>query len=354
MKIPIIILNWNGLSDTLECVQSVFETADCDYEVILVDNGSEGDDFRLLSSIFGEEDRVTLMYFNENLGFTNAHNRVFDQLILTNTAYDYVALLNNDTIVDANWLRSLIDTAKRYDAHMVGSKMIKYFDRHKMDNAGHKMINTGEIIAIGVGKPIHLYNSVSENAGTCAGATLYSVEMLRDIGVFDDYFDTGYEDAEFGVRAKILGYKSVMDPNSIVYHKGSSSILKIVDFEYVLKIQSAVYYSYFKLMPRGVILINFPSFIIKYLAILLIDIVFMRWLFLKALFAALHKVFLLDIKKLIKSRSLFQSRKHIMSNYQIVRMQEFFLLFDLSRFVNDVILRKLPLVQKELKRKNKA
>lgn len=352
MRIPIIILNWNGLDDTVECLESVFCTQSADYQLFVVDNASGGDDYTILESRYGSDERVTMVLNQENLGFTKAHNEIFLQHILPNPDFKQVVLLNNDTTVDPLWLASLLATAKSENAQLVGSKMINYFDRSIMDNAGHRFINTGEIVAEGVGKPVSNYNEISENMGTCAGATLYDVQMLRDIGVFDEYFITGYEDAELGVRAKILGYKSIFDPGSIVFHKGSASIKKIVDYKYILSIQSAVYYTYLKLMPKGVILVNLPSFLFKYFAILVVDIVFMRWTFLKALFHSMYRILVTDRAKVWAARKSFQSKHKLIGNFKILGMQEFFILFDIKRFYKDVLLRDKPLLQQELDKKS--
>ena len=347
MRHPIIILNWNGLLDTQECVRSVLNSEETDYMLYLIDNGSDGEDIGLLRAEFGDYEHIQVLQNDSNLGFTKAHNKCFEEHILPSD-HEFVILLNNDTTVEKGWLSSLIRTAKEHNAHLVGSKMINYYERDKMDNAGHRMINTGEIVAVGVGEPPSKYNTVSENMGTCAGATLYSVPMLRDIGTFDAYFETGYEDAELGVRAKLLGYKSIMDPNSIVYHKGSASIKKIISLDYVLNIQSAVWYAYFKLMPIGVIIVSLPFLLFKLLAIVVVDILFGRWLFLKALYRSLAKVLVKERAELRRARSSFHGRSDILSTFKVLRMQEFFLWFDLKRLWNDVILRNKPMLQKEL------
>ncbi len=351
--IPIIVLNWNGLDDTLECMECVFNQTYPNYHVFLADNASSGDDFEVLTHKFGSNPKVTLIQNDENLGFTLAHNEIFKNYILNNTLYIYVALLNNDTAADPNWLQALYNSAIDNKADIVASKMINYFERDKMDNAGHRMINTGEIVAIGSGKNINEYQTNNWNMGACAGATLYSVEMLREIGIFDEYFKTGYEDAEIGVRANILGYTSIFEPKAVVYHKVSASIRKVVDYEYLLKIQTSVYYSYIKLMPLGVILLNLPSILFKYFAILVIDIVFWRKMFLKILFASAHNVFVKERKFMLASRRAFLSKHKPISAWKITRKQEFFLWFDIKRFVKDVLLKKKPLLQKEIDKKNK-
>jgi GT2 family glycosyltransferase len=111
-----------------------------------------------------------------------------------------LVLLNNDTVVAEDWLDQLVSFAERTQADLVSSKMVQYYDRQLMDNAGHYLLPTGEILPIGFGKSIDRYGRSFKNRGPCAGAGLYRWDMLRQIGLFDDYFSTGYEDAELGLR----------------------------------------------------------------------------------------------------------------------------------------------------------
>jgi len=129
LTVPIIILNWNGLADTLECLTSLEQQSYQDFMVYLVDNGSTGEDSEILQQQFGRNKRIQLIFNKENLGFTKGNNEIIRQYILPNSAYEYVLLLNNDTIQDENWIANLVNSAKVNQAHIVSSKMVNYFDR---------------------------------------------------------------------------------------------------------------------------------------------------------------------------------------------------------------------------------
>ena len=150
--------------------------------------------------------------------------------LLSSKGHQYIALLNNDTHLDPDWLKNLAESAQRNQADIIGSKIINYYKQDTLDNVGHTLLNTGEVMPIGAGEPAARYTTCRENWGVSAGACLYSTRMLENIGLFDPYFQTGYEDAELGVRAKILGYKCVFEPTAVVYHKVSQSVKKIRDF----------------------------------------------------------------------------------------------------------------------------
>ena len=279
MKIPIIIINWNGYKDTLDCIHSVLETEDVDFEIFLVDNGSDNNEGEQLQAYFHSFPNINYFFLDENIGFAKANNFVLQQILKGN--YQWVILLNNDTVVDPKWLSGFIRTARLMKADMVSAKFIQYYDRDLIDNLGHQMLNTGEVIPIAHDEPTSGYDSSFYNFGSCAGAALYSVPMLREVGTFDPFFSTGYEDAELGVRAVVAGYKAVYSPDSLVYHKGGQSIRKVFNEDYALMIQSAIWYTYFKLMPMTVILVSVPFIVVKTITLSLINLLFSRWKYLR-------------------------------------------------------------------------
>ncbi len=210
--------------------------------------------------------------------------------------------------------------------------MINYFDRTKLDNVGHQMLNTGEIIPIGHNEPIENYTESFVNMGACAGAALYDVNMLRKIGILDEYFTTGYEDAEIGVRANVLGYKTIYAPKAIIYHKVSQSVAKIWNYEYVLQIQTNIYYSFFKLMPTAIILLTIPFLIFKFIALFLINLLFWRPKFLKILFHSYYRIFTTEWRRIRQERQCFLKEQSLLSSWTIFWRLRFFLWFDIWRF----------------------
>lgn len=336
-KIPIIILNWNGLDDTLECIPSVLTQSYPHFHIYLVDNGSRPEQVQPLVEKYANHPKITLIQNKENLGFTRGNNVIMKQLLDDSSNIEYIALLNNDTKVDKNWLQELVLCAQTQKASIIASKMINYFHPHIMDNAGHKMLNTGEILPVAHAEPIEQYEETFENIGSCAGATLYEVAMLRQIGIFDEYFDTGYEDAELGLRATVTGYKCVFAPKAIVWHKVSQSINKIRDFKYTLKIQVDIFYTSLKLLPTTVLLIHFIPFVIKILMVLAIDVIFRRWKFLKVMLYAFYKILVADRKIIAANRKAFYKKQKTISSFKIMKHLEFFLLFDIRRFKKYII-----------------
>ena len=187
--------------------------------------------------------------------------------------------------------------------------------------------------------PIEHFNQSFENLGACAGACLYSTEMLSKIGVFDEHFQTGYEDAELGVRAVIAGYKCIYEPTAVVCHKMGSSIKKVFNYDYALSIQKKVLYTYFKLMPFGNLLVNLPFFIFRYVIIILAQCFLLRFPQAGLMIQALWETLVLERKKININRRKFQPMVKL-GSLAIAKKQTFFLWNNLQRFYYYFIQRK--------------
>ena len=337
--IPIIIVNWNGIKDTEECIESVLQIDDIDFMVYLIDNASEEEQQIKLKSLYQDNPKISLHFNTSNIGFSKAHIKIFEEE-LAQLDCDYIALLNNDTAIEKNWLSELVELAEAKNAHLVSSKMISYYNRNLIDNTGHKMLNTGEILPIGHGEPIEDHNKEFENIGPCAGACLYSKKMIDEIGFFDPYFSTGYEDAEFGLRATIAGYKSIYAPKAIVYHKMGNSVRKIFNFHYTTMIQTSILYSYFKNVPLLNIILSLPFILIKNVLLFIVNIIFLRSKYLKVQIKSW--VFILNSAKTIsiKRKEISKLHKRRISPLTFLMKTKFFLFFDIKRFWNIFILKR--------------
>lgn len=344
-KTPIIIINWNGIQDTIECIKSVVSMKGIYFHIHLIDNASDNNEGDQLNSLFAKESKLTFYQYPKNYGFSKAHIKIWEE-VLIHLNSSYIALLNNDTIVDQNWLYEMISFAQSNKVDMVSSKMINFNNRDLMDNAGHKMLNTGEIIPVGHALSIHDYNSHQINMGACAGASLYRSSMIKKIGFFDSFFSTGYEDAEFGLRAVVCGFLCMYNPKAIVYHKGGASIRKIFNQDYSVMIQTSILYSYFKLVPFQNIIFSFPSIILKNFSIVIVDIVFRRWNYLQIWKQSWFNIFLL--RKLIfhKRREFYRKQHSIISSRNFSKKTIFFLKFDLIRFWKFIILKEQSSIDK--------
>jgi len=136
MKYPhvsIIILNWNGKEDTIKCLQSLRKTRYSNYEIVVVDNGSTGDDVKVLGEIFG--DYIHIIKNDRNYEFAEGNNIGMRYALKKDT--DYILLLNNDTVVDPEFLTELVTMAESDPRFgILGSKIYFYDNPNKIWFAG--------------------------------------------------------------------------------------------------------------------------------------------------------------------------------------------------------------------------
>lgn len=334
MPYPIVILNWNNYADSEECVNSVLPLLTQELQITLIDNGSSELVINQLKSYQKKNPRIDLVLHPSNLGFARAHNIEFENHLESENSY--IFLFNNDTTIDETCIEHLILRIKKGGIGMLSCKMINYNDRENLDNVGHKLISSGEIIPIGHGENIESYKDSFEHIGACAGGAVYSLAMLKDIGLFDEYFNTGYEDAELGLRAYIAGYKCIFEPKAIVYHKMGQSIKSIFNFEYALKTQCNIYYTFLKLAHWQLIVINFIPWIIRFVLSGIIFIIFWRPKLLKIQLRAIYIVLYRERKLILKARKSVRNLRRI-AWWRLLMKQEFFLINDINNFYKFII-----------------
>lgn len=331
-SIAVVILNWNGLTDTIACVDSVLAQSYPATKVFVVDNASDNNEFEALTLRYGGFAQVELLQNDENIGFGPAHNRVFKQLI--ELGFKKVALLNNDAVADTTWLSEALQAMQQQQADIVACKMLQFSNRKLMDSAGLKMLNTGEILPRGHGKASSGYNNPENVTGFCAGACLINLWLIDELGGFDPFFDTGYEDAELSLRAFVGGKKIVYEPQSVVYHKMGQSLIKVKTYRRTLKIMRDVQYTALKNLPILVLAASFPFVFIRNVLVLIIFALSFRFRYIKIFFHALWYTFFVDFPHVRKHRRVLSVKIRF---FDIIRAQEFFLKHDIYRFYQYIL-----------------
>ncbi|MCK5475868.1 MAG: glycosyltransferase family 2 protein [Candidatus Pacebacteria bacterium] len=221
-KVYIILLNWNGKEDTLECLKSFEKIKYNNYEVIVVDNGSEDDS---VSKIRKYYPKINIIENKKNLGFAGGNN-VGIEYAIDNCA-DYVLLINNDTIVEEDFLTELVKVGESDEKiGLLGSKIYFHSEKKRIWTAGGKvnwLKNKGTHIGldeIDVGQ----YDRIREVGYLTGCCLLIKREVIEKIGGLEESYFLYYEDTDFSLRAQNIGYKCVYVPESKIYHKISRSI----------------------------------------------------------------------------------------------------------------------------------
>ena len=233
-KVSIIILNWNGLKDTIECLESLKKITYPNYEVIVVDNDSYGNDADVLEEKY--KDYIRVIRNKENLGFTGGNN-VAIKKVLEEGKSEYILLLNNDTVVEPNFLDELVKVAVQDEKiAIVGSIIADYYTK--------KIVFTNSKIDKKLkGKIKTDYINSSKNwweTDIIHGASM----MIKSeyILKYDLYLDENLflycDEIDICKRAKKQNLKIVIAGKSKVYHKGeffSNKKLKPLNFYYPIR-----------------------------------------------------------------------------------------------------------------------
>jgi len=218
-KVFIIILNWNGWPDTMECLDSLNMLNYDNFEVILIDNASK-QKIRVVDARFPKL-KITQIFNDLNSGFAGGNN-VGIKIALEKGA-DYILLLNNDTIVEPDFLNNLVEAAvidKKYG--ILGPVIYDYADHNKIQFAGGKInwsINKGTHLTV---IPALTRNLIETDyiTGCCL---LIKKEVIEKIGLMDEDYFLYYEDTDWNMRVRNAGWFCGVVPEAKIYHKASQS-----------------------------------------------------------------------------------------------------------------------------------
>jgi len=221
-KIFIIILNWNGKDDTIECLNSLEKIDYKTYKIILIDNDSRDNSAKEIKKKFPN---VKLIQSKKNLGWVGGNN-IGIKYALENKA-DYILLLNNDTVVDKKFLSEMIKIAEKDEKiGIVSSKSYFYSNPNILQYTTLKFnFKTGQSILEGYGQEDKGQFDNSQEMDLCGGACmLIKSEVFEKIGLLDEIYSLYFGDTDLGIRTRRAGYKIIFCPKAKIWHKVSMSI----------------------------------------------------------------------------------------------------------------------------------
>ncbi len=213
----VIILNWNGHADTVDCVRSCLQSRYPRTRLVIVDNGSTDGSEQLLRTEFPDLDVIQT---GANLGFAGGNN-VGIRHALANAA-DYVLLLNNDTIVDPDFITPLVEaaTADRR-AGILCSKILFYDPPNVIWFAGasfHPSIGWGRHRGQGQ-LDEGQFDQPGETGRPTGCAMMVTRQLCEATGLLREEMFCYAEDLDWGLRARNAGFKVLYAPTSKVWHK---------------------------------------------------------------------------------------------------------------------------------------
>jgi len=261
-KVSIIILNWNGWKDTIECLESLYQITYPNYDVIIIDNGSEDESIEKIKEYCEGKIKVTSKFFEydtsnkpikiieytrqeteagggkekeiadlppnrklilikneKNYGFTEGNN-IGMRYAMKALNPDYILLLNNDTVVDKRFLDELIKIGGSDEKiGIVGPITYLYKKSDVVQETGGKM-------SMWSGRRKHVIktnNNKTEVDFVSGVCLLIKEEVAKKVGLLDKEYFAYIEDIEWCTRVRKQGYSILSVSSSYIWHKGSAS-----------------------------------------------------------------------------------------------------------------------------------
>ena len=269
--VSIIILNWNNWRDTIECLESVYQTDYCNYKVIVVDNASENNSIEkiknycegnlTISSNFFDYNyhnkpidileikninkmklsnyftlkkitnrNLILIENDENYGYTEGNN-IGIQFVVNHLKSDYILLLNNDTVVNNQLLKNMVNMSEKDEKVVLAQpKLLYYYEPNIINSTGNKMDLFGCTYCRGIGElDTGSFDKLIDKgffyvSGACMLVKKDFLSEFIEYNLFDSMLFAYHEDVDVGFMAHILGFKLLYCPDAVCYHKENSSL----------------------------------------------------------------------------------------------------------------------------------
>jgi GT2 family glycosyltransferase len=265
-KAYVLLLNWRGWSDTIECLESVFRQDYPRYQVVVCDNDSgDGSLERIAAWARGELDAeaprehplgplssppvpkpiscvylsreqadagdgdadLVLIQTGANLGFAGGNNVGLRYAAARGDA-SYVWLLNNDTVVHPRALLGMVRTAELDPGvGMVGSKLLYYDEPDRIQAVGGGRIVPWQGLTrfLGEGEEDRRQWETPLDPDYITGASLLvRTALAEEVGGLDERYFLYSEEVDWCLRARERGWKLRYAPESLVWHKGGKSV----------------------------------------------------------------------------------------------------------------------------------
>jgi len=215
----VIILNWNGLEDTLECIESLKKITYSNYKIVIVDNASKNHEVLSLRNSCSQD--IDIILNEENYGYTGGNN-VGMEYALKKYDPEFILILNNDIIIDPDFLSQMVNAARSSPSiGIVGAKV--YYRRYPI-----LIQAVGAGINMYLGKSYHIGGmqldkgqyDIQEKVGYVIGCCmLINSRVIDIIGLLDEQYFCYWDDSDYCVRCQKAGYDVVYAPLAKVWHK---------------------------------------------------------------------------------------------------------------------------------------
>ena len=226
-NLAIIVLNWNGADDALECINSLAQQT-LKPTIIVVDNHSHDDSVMRFEQYQTEHPSVncTIIANDKNLGFAGGINTGL--VYAREQGFEYIGVLNPDAVADKKWCRALVDELSSQPKCGIATGILQRRDGKTLDTTGDFYTTWGLPGPRNRDEPVkNAPSKPGEVFGATGGGAIYRAAIFDDIDMFDEDFFMYYEDVDLSFRAQLAGWKVRFTPKAIAYHKVGASSKKV-------------------------------------------------------------------------------------------------------------------------------
>ncbi|UCF70165.1 MAG: glycosyltransferase family 2 protein [candidate division WOR-3 bacterium] len=220
----VLILNWNGKSLTIDCVESLMKSDYPNFRTLVIDNGSTDGSADALEKRFGG--RIKIIENGKNLGYAGGFNVGLRYAFGVENS-DYCLIMNNDTVIDRSAISEYVMVAESHEKiGFVTGKVYYYDSPNILQTVGKKEdpvrwsgghIGKGEVDR-------GQYDTACERYFADDIFTLVSKRLFEDTGGYDPTFFLQSEEYDWQARAKKFGYRIMYTPGAKIWHKESMTI----------------------------------------------------------------------------------------------------------------------------------
>ena len=216
-KLSIITVNYNGLQDTCELIDSITFTDDT--EVIVVDNASKRNEASVIQERYPQ---IKVIKSEQNLGFAGGNNIGIKQ-----AKGKYLFLVNNDAVFKDYNIQALIDRIESSSSIGIVCPKIRFaWGNHPIQFAGYTPLSKITIRnqAIGFGEEDNgQYETAHPTPYAHGAAMLIKREAIEKVGLMPECFFLYYEELDWSMMFTNAGYEIWYEPACTIYHKESQS-----------------------------------------------------------------------------------------------------------------------------------
>lgn len=232
-KIAIIILNYQNYEDTLECIESLQQNICENVDIIVVDNNSTNNSVGELEKKLGK--KYKLIVTDKNLGYAGGNNVGIKYAY--EKQYEYICILNNDTIIKNNFISKLEEYMTCHPkCAIVGPAILEFDDSNKIQSTGG-YINYWKACSglLNSGNFYETFDKTPQEVEWVGGACMmFRRELIEKVGMIPECYFLFYEETDWCCQARRKGLQVVCQPEAYIYHKASAAVKKTEGLSFYL------------------------------------------------------------------------------------------------------------------------